>query len=81
MPDQLADQGISRDWTELAAIHALRVGTDHKVLPSFLQNVFDSFDHRSIYRLPEDNDIARPDPMQKEGDRGYDHVIPFLVFG
>ena len=81
MPENFASQPTWGDGAKVTAVGALGMRADDKDFPGLGVNVLNLFDHCTVNRMLENDDIPRFERTQNKGERGSDHVISCVVFG
>ena len=59
MPEDFARQPALRNWAKMAAVSAVRMGSNDKDFPSIRVYISDLFDHCTVNRVLKNHNIPR----------------------
>lgn len=72
---------LAADGSQPAAVEAVGVSSFNVGLSSFRVEGGDTFDQRSVEFMFQDDNIPNLESLQKEGESGKHHKVPFLKIG
>lgn len=81
VPEDFAIQPAWGNRTKVTAVCAIEMSSNDKELAGQGVNILDLFDHCTVNRMFENDDITRSDRTQQIRDVGDDQVISLIIFG
>jgi hypothetical protein len=79
MPENFALQPTMQNWTKMAAVGAVGMGSNDKDFPGIRVYVFDLFDHCTVNRVFKNYDITRSDQTKDQGNGCRYQIIAMIV--
>lgn len=77
MPDHFPDHRFLTDWTKLATVYAVFACTDDIYFIFLRHDPLNFLYHYAVGMMVKYHNVTWVDLIDKEGDFGYDHKIPF----